>query len=84
MTNYIIGHIRTFTPIAIGYAVTWVAANTGIIISDSTSTSVTLAAAAALTAAYYALARWLGTRWPVAERLLGTSAQPTYGIPASK
>ncbi len=78
MNNYIVGHIRTLTPIAIGYAATWLAANAGIIISDSTSQSVTLAAAGALTAAYYVVVRWLGKRWPQAERLLGAPAQPKY------
>lgn len=84
MNNYVVGHIRTLTPIAIGYAATWLAANANIIISDTTSQSVTLAAAGALTAIYYAGARWLGRTWPVFERLLGAQAQPTYGSSATK
>jgi len=84
VTNYAKAHIRTFTPIIVGYVVTWLASNWDILISDSTSTSITLAMITAITAGYYAGIRWLGTRWPIMERFLGASAQPTYGPPASK
>ena len=78
MSNYVIAHIRTLVPVAVGYGVTWLATNLGIIISTETSLSVTLPVAAVLTGGYYAGARYLGKRWPVLERLLGTPATPTY------
>ena len=78
MSNYAIAHIRTLTPVAVGYAVTWAATNLGIVISNDTSLSITLAVASALTAGYYVVARLLGKRWPMLERLLGTPATPTY------
>ena len=78
MSNYVIAHIRTLVPVVVGYAATWVATNLGIVISTETSASATLAVAGVLTAGYYVLARFLGRRWPVLERLLGASATPTY------
>ncbi len=78
MNNYVKSHIRTLSPIIVGYVVTWIAANANIIISDSTSASATLALMSALTAGYYIAVRWLGRTWPQMERLLGAASAPTY------
>ena len=78
MSDYIVSHIRTLVPVAVGYAVTWLAVNLGVVVSDSMSVSAALEVAGGLTAAYYVAARWLGKRWPVFERFLGATKQPTY------
>lgn len=84
MNDYVKSHIRTFTPIVVGYAATWLAANANIIISDSTSLSIAGAFGGALIAGYYATIRGLGRKWPFFERLLGAQAQPSYGSPVTK
>jgi len=84
MSDYVKGHVRTFTPIIVGYIATWLAANLDIIISDTTSLSISLAFGSALIAGYYAAIRGLGRKWPFFERLLGAQTQPTYGSSVSK
>jgi len=79
LSDYIIGHIRTLTPIAVGYLVTLLARQFNIVVSDSTSASVIIAMSNGLSALYYVAARWLGRRYPWAERMLGVAATPLYG-----
>ncbi len=76
-TNYI-GYIRTYIPVYVGLAITWLAENVGLIIDADTSASLKLGAAGLVVSVYYAVARRLEGRWPWAGRLLGVATQPVY------
>jgi hypothetical protein len=80
--NYLISLIRTFVPVAVGAALTWLATHFGIVLDSHTSAQVTIAAVGLVVAAYYAAARAIERRWPALGRLLTslaiTRAQPTY------
>lgn len=65
--------VRTYAPILIGYIATLLA---GLGVTLDATVQATLVAAVA--AAYYALARWLESRWPWASWLLGSRSQPLY------
>ena len=76
-TNYV-GYIRTYIPVYVGLAITWLAENVGVIIDDDTSMALKLGAAGVVVSVYYAVARRLEARWPAAGRLLGIPTQPVY------
>ncbi len=84
--DYFVSLIRTWTPIAIGSALTWLASTLGIVLSDDTSVPLTVAAVGIVTAVYYAAARAAEKRWPLIGRIflaLGlTSAKVAYQKPA--
>jgi hypothetical protein len=87
--------IRTFVPVAVGAAVTWLALHWHIIVPADISAQAVPAIAAAITAAYYAAARWLERRrstghwlrlalaaqWLGRWMLGGTVVQPVYAPP---
>lgn len=87
MDDYIVSLIRTWVPIAIGAAITWLAATFGIVLGDDTSAPLTVAAVAIVTAFYYAVARWAEGRWPGLGRILLalglTKGQPVYPAPVT-
>lgn len=70
-------YIRTFVPIVVMWLVS-AAGDAGIVISDDLSTTMTVTIAGVVSAVYYAAVRWLGKRWPWAERLLGSAKSPSY------
>jgi hypothetical protein len=84
-------YIRTYVPLLVGAALGWLVIHVPVV-ADAISwadanlvqwidwrTALNAAAIAAVTAAYYWLARQIGRRWPAAERwLLGSSSQPLY------
>ena len=72
MSDFIVSLIRTWVPLAVGYLIAW-----GVLPADL-SESATLALAAIVTGAYYAIVRALERRWPVVGWLLGTAKAPTY------
>lgn len=78
MNDFTIGHVRTYVPVVVGYVVTYVATNWGIIISEDTSRSVSLAILSAIAVAYYAVIRRLGKKYPMVEKMLGAANQPGY------
>ncbi|WP_213452905.1 hypothetical protein [Rhizomonospora bruguierae] len=81
MSDHLVSLIRTWTPIAVGSALAWLASTLGVVLDDGTSTALTAGAVGLAAAAYYALARALESRWPVLGVLLGTRREPTYGQP---
>ena len=78
MSDFLVSLIRTWVPIAVGFALTWIAAKLDIIVSEDTSAQVTALAVSAVIALYYLVARWLEQRVPWAGRLLGVSKEPSY------
>ena len=78
MNDYIIGHIRTYVPILVGFALTWLARELGIVLDDTTEANVIGAAVGLGAAVYYALVRLLAERWPWAGNLLGVNKAPAY------
>lgn len=64
--------IRTYVPIGVGFAVTWLATSLHIVIGPSSQAGLAAFAVTVVTAAYYALARVVEKRWPkVGKYLLG-------------
>lgn len=82
MDDYVVSLIRTWTPIAIGSALAWVAVHFGLVLSEDTSVPVTVAVVGIVTAVYYAVARAAEKRWPAVGRILLalglTKSAPTY------
>lgn len=79
MSDLIVSTIRTAVPAGVGFALTWLAINFGLVLSDASSAKVTAATVAVATVGYYAVARKLEQRWPwTGKILLGSAKQPTY------
>ncbi len=74
-TNYI-GYIRTYIPVYVGLAITWLAENVGLIIDADTSASLKLGAAGLVVSVYYAVARTSALYSPG-----DTTPKPGTGIP---
>lgn len=76
---------RTWVPIAIGSALTWINARWDITIPDGASSTFVIVATGATVAGYYAAARLIERRFPRLGRLLValnlTKARPTYAQP---
>lgn len=89
--GYVESLIRTWVPVAIGTALTWllswVAAHLHwhIVLSQHSSTTVGIVSVGIVTAAYYALARWVEKHWPAAGRFLVSlnlvKSRPVYARP---
>ena len=79
MNDFIISQIRTYVPIGVGLALTWLADTFGIVGVDSAAAGAI--AVSLVSAAYYALARWLESKYPFARRMLGIPVAPTYESP---
>jgi hypothetical protein len=71
--------IRTAVPIWVGVVLTWIGQKTGIVPDAATAAALSAAVVGVLATLYYALARWLESRWPSLGWLLGSASQPTYG-----
>jgi len=76
--DYLIGHVRTYVPIAVGGIATWLAAHYGIVIDDSTQTGFVVVATGLTSAVYYGLVRALAQKWPSVGVLLGVNQAPNY------
>lgn len=92
VTDLAVSIIRTWVPIAVGAAITWMCARTGLVVTDSWTILAAVWAQAGVTAAYYAAARYLerragaGTvavvcRWVGRWMLGGVIRQPVYTAP---
>lgn len=81
VSDEIVSLIRTYVPLAVGAALVWLANTAGIKITEDESAGLTAGLTALTAAGYYALARWLESRWPWLGKLLGTSRRPTYTEP---
>lgn len=82
LSTYVIGLIRTWTPIVIGAALTWLLRHTGVGIDADTSAGLTLAVGALVSGLYYALIHGIEQAYPAVGRVLLalglTAAQPSY------
>lgn len=81
MEDYLTSLIRTWVPVMVGAAITWLAMTLGVVLDDGTSTSLIVATTALATAVYYAAARAVEARWPQVGRLLlalGAGGGPVY------
>jgi hypothetical protein len=81
MNDYMVSLIRTWVPVGVGAALTWLATEAGIVLDENTSAMGAVFAVALVTAAYYALARAVERAWPVAGSVLvalGIAKAPTY------
>ena len=78
MNDYVLSLIRTWVPVAVGAALTWLAMHFEIVLDPDTSAQAAAVLTAAVVAGYYALVRALETRWPWFGKLLGRQVQPEY------
>lgn len=78
LNDYIIGHIRTLVPVAVGAAATWLASRYNIVIDDDTTASVIAAVTSLATAVYYIIVRAVAVWIPAAGVLLGVNKAPDY------
>ena len=74
MNSFIISLIRTYVPVAVGVALTWLASTLHIVIYPSSQAGLVALCVAVLTSAYYLLARFLESKIPA----LGVPAKPHY------
>jgi hypothetical protein len=81
MNDYAVSLIRTWVPVGVGFALTWLAREAGIVLDESTGAMATAVAVAVVTGVYYALARAVESQWPGVGRVLvalGAAKAPTY------
>ena len=76
MSNFLIAQIRTYVPMAVGAALTWLL-NYGLDITSVEGEAV-MVMTAALSAIYYFLVRWGAEKWPQLGILLGVNKAPEY------
>lgn len=78
ISDYVIGHIRTWTPMAVGFLVTYLTDNLGIVVEDSQVLLLTSGLTALVSAVYYGLVRLIAQKVPQAGILLGYNKKPAY------
>lgn len=78
LADYALSMIRTYVPVGVGAALTWLAMHYNVVLDDNMSTTAAGFATALVIAAYYGLVRTLEIRWPWFGRLLGKKAEVTY------
>ena len=81
MNDYVLSLIRTWTPVGVGLALTWLARELGVVLDEDTGAMASTVAVAVVTAAWYALARALEAVDPRIGRVLlalGAGSAPTY------
>jgi hypothetical protein len=86
MSDYLISLIRTWVPVGIGAALTWLATRVGIVLDEDTSAQAAVVATVLVVAVYYAVVRRLEQRWPAVGRVLlglGAAKTPVYASPAA-
>lgn len=83
MSDYLLSLIRTWVPIAVGVALTWIAVHWSIVLPEDLSTQASMAVTGLVVAVYYGLVRALELRWPWVGRLLGAARPPAYVPPGA-
>lgn len=83
LSNFVTANIRTLVPIAVGVALTWVAARIGIVVDDNTRMTAGALAVAIVTAVWYGVVHWVEQHWPAAGWLFGKAALPYYKEPTA-
>lgn len=78
MGDQVVSLIRTWVPIGVGAALTWLASLLGVGLDANASAGFTAVVVALVSGAYYLLVRLAERRWPWVGVLLGTPRPPTY------
>lgn len=78
MNDYIAGVIRTWVPIAVGTAATWLSLRLGFIIDEQSQAGLVASLTATTIGLYYAIIRKLEAKFPQIGWLLGLARTPTY------
>lgn len=81
MNDYVLSLVRTWVPVAVGSAVTWVALHWGFALPKDLEAQLAVVATGAVIVAYYTIVRALEKKWPAFGKLLGTSKKPVYVEP---
>lgn len=81
MSDLLLSYIRTFVPIAVGAALTWLGTSFGIVLPEEMSAQAAILATGAVVALYYLIVRALEKRWPFFGALLGAKREPAYEAP---
>lgn len=77
INDTLIGLIRTWVPIGVGAAISWLA-TAGLQLDNETQAAAIVAATGAIQAAYYTVVRLLENKYPAIGWLLGSAKTPTY------
>ena len=77
MSDYIVGHIRTYVPILVGLIVALLA-DVGFDLTSEEAATISAAIVAIASVLYYAAVRALATRIPWVGNLLGVNKAPDY------
>lgn len=78
MNDKAVSLIRTYVPVAVGAAASWLAAHFGVVIDDNSKAAVSLAFGSVVIAAYYSAVRFAESKVPALGWLLGLAKQPAY------
>ncbi len=78
LTDYVTSLIRTWVPIGIGLAITWLSTKVGFVIDEQTKEQGIAFFIATAIGLYYSLIRWLETKVPQFGWLLGVAKMPGY------
>jgi hypothetical protein len=78
LNDYVIAHIRTLVPLAVGSALTWLATSLHLVVDPSSQAGLVALCTAVLSAAYYSLAKLAEAKFPQLGWLLGKAAEPSY------
>lgn len=79
--NYVISHIRTLVPYAVGLLVSWLAIHFSIVLDPQTEALLASVSTFVLGSGFYALVRLLEAKWPSLGVLLGVPVKPRYVEP---
>lgn len=78
MNDTLIAYIRTYVPILVGSAISWLFVNYGVVVSEDIASQATIVLTGAVIAVYYAAIKTLEQKWPAFGKLLGKAGAPTY------
>lgn len=78
LSDQVVARIRTFVPYAIGAALGWVFAVTGLDLTGDFQFALVAFSVAAVTNGWYITIRLIESRWPLVGVLLGFPKAPTY------
>jgi TRAP-type C4-dicarboxylate transport system permease small subunit len=78
VSDYIVSLVRTYVPVGVGVALTFLARELGVVLDEDTSAMAATVSVALVSAAWYAAARALEARFPALGVLLGAPRAPEY------
>ena len=80
MSDAIVSLIRTWVPVGVGAALSWLL-TLGVELDPDAQAGLIAGLTGVVIATYYGLVRLLERKWPVFGVFLGTRRQPEYGKP---